>query len=360
MATEKSTFDPFSLLSPALIHSYGIDVFKGSGTNSTNSFGLETTDQKLYFSHVDSEVPVTLTPASADGFWYLVDGVTGHDADGVDDIEWVETLAIAKREIQSSSPVALINSVAYYHQRSIIDVYDFMLLDDSPYVVFFDDAVSEVGGQAAVKEVSRELITSNNNEYWEGFFQYDINKDGSIPSYVPSEYPLSPTLNKDLNGEMVKGTKKDDILKGTKKDDYINGKKGDDILKGKKGNDVLLGKKGLDRLLGRKGDDHLNGGAGDDLLKGGKGADTFKLSKGFDTILDYNASQGDKIAIPEEFIGSFTISNFEITTLEIAFPPQDNSLGTLISVEGYGQLLLSDVQTSFVEQNNADIFVQYV
>ena len=124
---------------------------------------------------------------------------------------------------------------------------------------------------------------------------------------------------------------------------------------------MLLGKKGFDRLLGKKGDDHLNGGGGNDVLKGGKGVDTFKLSKGSDTIVDFSVVQGDKIAIPEEFINSFEINGIIEEFLVIIDDTLSDRkpVSAVISVEGYGELLLSGVDQSFVEQNKTDIFVRY-
>ena len=62
-----------------------------------------------------------------------------------------------------------------------------------------------------------EEVTGKNNDYWEGVFQYDINKDGSVPDYIPSEYPLVSGPSEDVNGKTIKGTKKRDVLNGEKK-----------------------------------------------------------------------------------------------------------------------------------------------
>lgn len=56
---------------------------------------------------------------------------------------------------------------------------------------------------------------------------------------------------------------------------------------------------GNDILNGGAGDDLLNGGGGRNRLTGGMGADTFVLSNGAgtDTITDFNATEGDRIAL---------------------------------------------------------------
>ncbi|NEO99143.1 MAG: hypothetical protein F6K58_10755 [Symploca sp. SIO2E9] len=73
------------------------------------------------------------------------------------------------------------------------------------------------------------------------------------------------------------------------------------------GNDTLLGGEGNDVLTGAEGDDVLFGGLGTDTLTGLNGGDTFVLEPSIanpiidpllaDVITDFNAAQGDKIAL---------------------------------------------------------------
>ena len=86
-------------------------------------------------------------------------------------------------------------------------------------------------------------------------------------------------------------------LIGTTNKDVLIGYEDADVLKGKLKNDVLLGQLGRDRLFGGKGDDMLVGGVGNDILKGGSGADTFVLGEGVDLVRDFDASEGDMLAI---------------------------------------------------------------
>lgn len=110
-----------------------------------------------------------------------------------------------------------------------------------------------------------------------------------------------------------------DVLIGRGGDDALHGGEGDDRLSGGLGRDFLDGGSGLDKLYGELGDDKLFGGFGDDLLKGGDGsdwinggsgsdrlygeagADTFVLDLAdldeLDTIYDFNAAEGDRIAV---------------------------------------------------------------
>nr|WP_234463496.1 type I secretion C-terminal target domain-containing protein [Stutzerimonas stutzeri] len=85
---------------------------------------------------------------------------------------------------------------------------------------------------------------------------------------------------------------------GAAGDDYLSGGAGDDLLYGLQGNDTLDGGTGNDLLVGGAGDDILIGGLDDDQLTGGSGADTFTWKAGDlgkDSILDFNATEGDRI-----------------------------------------------------------------
>lgn len=79
-----------------------------------------------------------------------------------------------------------------------------------------------------------------------------------------------------------------DRLIGTAEKDVLIGYEESDVLKGKGKKDVLLGQLGRDRLFG---------GKGNDMLVGGGGADTFVVGEGVDLIRDFDASEGDILAI---------------------------------------------------------------
>ncbi len=130
--------------------------------------------------------------------------------------------------------------------------------------------------------------------------------------------------------ENLSGSAFDDALRGDNNDNLLAGAAGADNLRGDDGNDVLYGDgavaadthgtgysgpivtiedvsdffadpslAGADTLDGGKGDDTLYGGGGADTLTGGKGADTFgfRAGDGGDTITDFNAKEGDVLAI---------------------------------------------------------------
>lgn len=98
----------------------------------------------------------------------------------------------------------------------------------------------------------------------------------------------------------------DDLIYGNQGQDTILAGLGDDVLYGGLNADQIYGNEGEDRLYGNKGDDliyggkasdWLHGGQGDDLLYGNLGADVFNLSAGFDRVMDFDATEGDSIAI---------------------------------------------------------------
>ncbi|MBK3759307.1 retention module-containing protein [Stutzerimonas frequens] len=118
---------------------------------------------------------------------------------------------------------------------------------------------------------------------------------------LPTDF--APTLTLTINDGAstaitVIGGSASSTHSGAAGDDYLSGGAGDDLLYGLQGNDTLDGGTGNDLLVGGAGDDILIGGLGDDQLTGGSGADTFTWKAGDlgkDSILDFNASEGDRI-----------------------------------------------------------------
>jgi Ca2+-binding RTX toxin-like protein len=110
-----------------------------------------------------------------------------------------------------------------------------------------------------------------------------------------------------INVENVSGSLYDDVLTGNGVANTLFGWTGNDTLSGAAGNDLLDGFAGADHLFGGAGNDVLMGGVTGlatevDQLTGGTGADvfvftdaTFSTATGTDQILDFTASQGDKI-----------------------------------------------------------------
>ncbi len=88
-------------------------------------------------------------------------------------------------------------------------------------------------------------------------------------------------------------------VRGGHGNDTISGDALGNYLIAGAGNDMLNGKAGNDRLSGNQGNDILTGGAGADTLYGGNDEDIFVLEHEHrnekDSIMDFNASQNDKI-----------------------------------------------------------------
>ncbi|MEL7034123.1 MAG: peptidylprolyl isomerase [Cyanobacteria bacterium J06592_8] len=133
--------------------------------------------------------------------------------------------------------------------------------------------------------------------------------------------------------DVVNGNRDNDTIIGNAGDDYLFGGQNEDSLTGDEGNDIINGNRGLDVISGGAGDDFLRGGEdndivngddgndyligdlGSDTLTGGVGADTFMLRvdesigvndiNAVDRITDFNAGEGDRIAI----IGDLSISD---------------------------------------------------
>jgi Ca2+-binding RTX toxin-like protein len=85
--------------------------------------------------------------------------------------------------------------------------------------------------------------------------------------------------------------------------DILIGSQFADDLRGGDGNDYVIGGAGNDKLYGGGGSDKIYGGAGKDLMSGAAGADIFVYKsvaesgpgEGADVIVDFSATQGDKI-----------------------------------------------------------------
>jgi Ca2+-binding RTX toxin-like protein len=115
-----------------------------------------------------------------------------------------------------------------------------------------------------------------------------------------------------------------DSLDGEAGNDTIFGEGDNDFLFGGDGIDYLNGGPGNDGLRGGFGDDDLIGGVGNDNLEGGAGRDDFfinSLSEGFDTIVDFFASEGDKLILTASGFGSSSTSDFSFNsaTREVSF-----------------------------------------
>lgn len=98
--------------------------------------------------------------------------------------------------------------------------------------------------------------------------------------------------------QLYGGVDDDQILAGLGNDSLVAGT-GDDLLRGGYGADTLYGARGNDLLFGGPDDDLLVDGAGNDTMTGGLGADRFVFAagSGHDVILDFNASEGDRIVL---------------------------------------------------------------
>jgi len=94
--------------------------------------------------------------------------------------------------------------------------------------------------------------------------------------------------------DVLVGTNRDDVIVGGAGNDVINGLGGDDLLCGEDGDDVIAGGSGHDGLDGGAGDDILGAGFGNDLLLGGDGADTMSGSFGDDIL---KGEAGDDLLI---------------------------------------------------------------
>ncbi|NER30740.1 MAG: hypothetical protein F6J89_24770 [Symploca sp. SIO1C4] len=141
------------------------------------------------------------------------------------------------------------------------------------------------------------------------------------------------------------------------------------------GNDTLLGGEGNDALTGAEGNDVLFGSLGTDTLTGWNGGDTFVLEPSIvnpitdpllaDVITDFNADQGDKIALTGglsqdnillEVFDSNDDGNADATLVRFAANDRGSILGVFLgSVNAVGESTLtnSDFITLSLEELQA-------
>lgn len=131
--------------------------------------------------------------------------------------------------------------------------------------------------------------------------------------FDPRENVIDATIGDDNfvsreDGATIKGYAGNDKLTGLSAKDKFFGNEGSDTLFGSGGNDQLRGGEDDDILKGGGGKDLLQGGGGADQLTGGSEADRFVfryiadstvLITGQDTIVDFKASQNDKIDLSQ-------------------------------------------------------------
>ena len=112
------------------------------------------------------------------------------------------------------------------------------------------------------------------------------------------------TMRQDTGGQGRDLLRNIENLTGGQFADTLTGDTGVNRIIGLDGNDRLVGMSGDDRLEGGAGNDSIIGGAGRDVLIGGDGADLFIFGPAHlagtsaataDVILDFNASQGDRL-----------------------------------------------------------------
>ena len=97
-------------------------------------------------------------------------------------------------------------------------------------------------------------------------------------------------------------------------DDQIFSGNGNDVITTGNGSDYVLGAGGNDVIRTGDGNDTVDTGAGKDQVIGGAGADRFVMStlndKDYVRILDFKASDGDKIFVDIDVFTALNIDTF--------------------------------------------------
>jgi Ca2+-binding RTX toxin-like protein len=194
-------------------------------------------------------------------------------------------------------------------------------------------------------------------------------------------------------GNLINADSGNDMVKSGAGIDRLLGGNGNDILNGGAGNDRdlmnyrsvhgttiaaqfagLFGEAGDDILNGGAGDDNLEGGMGRDRLIGGTGADrfTFNVStEGGDIIVDFDASQGDWMAISASGFGGGLVAGTSITPAQITLGTvattvnqrfiYNSATGLLrFDVDGTGSIAAVQIATFITKPTLANISIAVI
>ncbi|MEM1169864.1 MAG: calcium-binding protein [Cyanobacteria bacterium P01_H01_bin.35] len=156
-----------------------------------------------------------------------------------------------------------------------------------------------------------------------------------------SQNQIADVLQKiEFIGEVnTSGTSGVDILIGNSDNNDLRGWNGDDYVYGGDGDDILYGREGKDVLLAGDGNDFLRGHQGDDILIGGDGADYFAFLRytgtGRDAIMDFTASEGDKILIATNRYGISDLSEVKFNSSNNELLVKGNVIALLENQSGF-------------------------
>lgn len=155
--------------------------------------------------------------------------------------------------------------------------------------------------------------------------QSQITNSGAATTLTASD-TVQAVFTGGVGNDTLIGADRDDTLNGGDGNDSVNGGAGNDFIDGGIGNDALNGGAGMDTINGGDGNDAINGGAdndsltggagndtltgaaGNETLVGGAGADNFVVAAGTDGIRDFNAAEGDILALSGTAIAKLNLT----------------------------------------------------
>jgi len=224
-------------------------------------------------------------------------------------------------------------------------------------VVVFADTIYEFGDvqeRSAPAQPAQPKWTETGGD--DSFEQVDggsgWQRETVIGSATMGEY-LEGLLMIGKSNAAAIGNKSNNSILGNIGDNLIEGGAGNDRIFARAGDDVVFGGDDDDFLHGQSGDDVLIGGAGKNTLVGGVGADTFVAAGGISTIIDFDASKGDKLQFNADTGASFSaaFSNYQMTGKDadgFQFTYADGDLTISYGDEGTLILLDTTVNDLFV------------
>jgi Ca2+-binding RTX toxin-like protein len=289
----------------------------GNGADSIRGAGLldggSGNDHLTLIDSTNTGVASTLQGGAGDDYldalnWWsyrsvgsTLDGGTGNDnilagqqdivlhrvGDGVDTVSQYSGSSVVRMQNQKLGDLLLTRSVQQPNDLIVANKNatssDQVIIKDYFWVSSANQAKVSVLNDAGTAYVNLDVATIN--------------------SLASTGNALDNYLVGTTGGDTLSGLDGNDVLRGQAGNDLLQGGNGQDNLNGDTGNDTLQGGAGDDRLYDYSGGDLLEGGAGNDVLQafgggdtlnGGTGNDTYVTSYGNTTLIDSDATAGNR------------------------------------------------------------------
>ena len=186
---------------------------------------------------------------------------------------------------------------------------------DTVYAGTGDDTIFAAGGNNEIwGGAGNDVIRARNGaDYIGGGAGNDLIDGGGGNNIIWAGAGMDTVMG-GSGADQIGGGPGNDALYGYGGDDLIFGGGDSDTIHAGSGNDTIWGGPGMDFITGGTGNDVIAPGGGLDYIWGDAGADAFLFYRNYGTnyILDFNASEGDRIQIARWMLENSGMSGAQI------------------------------------------------